>query len=93
MAFQTWLNGLALGCAFALIAGCATTPKEATVSKVSQASRIVRAAMGTSLVGARGKTPADQTAIDETIAGPCAIGALTRSECARHREQTKPGAQ
>lgn len=60
------------------------------MSAEAPAARIVRATMGTGLIGARGATPADQAAIDDTIAGPCAIGAFSPSECARHRERTRP---
>lgn len=43
-----------------------------------------RLIVGTSLVGARGASPRDQGAIDETVAGLCGAGVWTRSECARH---------
>jgi hypothetical protein len=40
--------------------------------------------MGGSLVGAMGKTAADQRKIDRTMAPGCAIGFYTAAECDRH---------
>ncbi|WP_436123031.1 hypothetical protein [Aminobacter sp. LjRoot7] len=49
----------------------------------------MRAVVGTSLVGAQGKTPTDQAGIDETAAGLCAGGVWTKSECARHGKESR----
>ncbi len=63
-------------------AGCISTQAvNASKDRLNQAARAV---VGTSLVGARGATPADQDKIDETIAGLCGARAWTQSECARH---------
>jgi hypothetical protein len=43
-----------------------------------------RAIVGTALIGAKGATPKDQDAIDDTAAGICAAGIWTRSECKAH---------
>ena len=69
-------------CALCL-AGC-TTSKPVTAGKTD----IVRSVRGIanleSLVGVRGATKADQAKIDGTIAGGCAVGALTPQECRLH---------
>ncbi|WP_428832904.1 hypothetical protein [Pseudaminobacter soli (ex Li et al. 2025)] len=44
----------------------------------------LRKVVGTSLIGAKGATPADQLKIDETAAGLCGAGVWSASECARH---------
>ncbi|RVG74082.1 hypothetical protein [Sinorhizobium meliloti] len=63
-------------------AGCISTQAvNASKDRLNQAARAV---VGTSLVGARGATPADQDKIDETVAGLCGARAWTQSECARH---------
>jgi hypothetical protein len=36
------------------------------------------------LIGAKGKTPKDQEAIDDTAAGLCAAGVWTFMECSAH---------
>ena len=78
------LNGGALSFAAAmLLAGCSTS-KPAPVSTEG-----LRFVVGTSLVGAQGKTPADQAGIDETAAGLCAGGIWTKSECARHGKESR----
>jgi hypothetical protein len=50
------------------------------------AAEIVRSAVGTGLIGAKGATPKDQDGIDDSIAGICAIGAYTKTECSRHNQ-------
>jgi hypothetical protein len=45
--------------------------------------------VGTSLIGARGKTPTDQLKIDSTAAGLCGGGIWTRSECAQHGRESR----
>jgi len=62
------------------LGGCVGTSNVASVS----ASTDLRRALGTALPGSRGATPADQTAIDDTVAGGCAIGLYRPQECARH---------
>jgi len=44
----------------------------------------LRRVVGTSLIGAKGATPADQIKINETAAGLCGASVWTKSECARH---------
>tara|TARA_R100001244_G_scaffold115499_3_gene85718 strand:- start:4522 stop:4689 length:168 start_codon:yes stop_codon:yes gene_type:complete len=44
----------------------------------------LRRAIGTALPGTRGLTAADQNAIDDTVAGSCAIGLYRPDECRRH---------
>ncbi|PWK61958.1 hypothetical protein [Aminobacter sp. AP02] len=66
-----------------MVAGC-------SISKPAPASTEgLRAVVGTSLIGAKGKTPADQAGIDETAAGLCAGGVWTKSECARHGKDSR----
>ncbi|RVP32267.1 hypothetical protein CN082_04475 [Sinorhizobium meliloti] len=63
-------------------AGCISTQAvNASKDRLNQAARAV---VGTSLIGARGATPADQDKIDETVAGLCGARAWTQSECGRH---------
>lgn len=80
----TQLRNGALSFAAALaLAGCST-------SKPAPASTDgLRAVVGTSLIGAQGKTSADQAGIDETVAGLCAGGVWTKSECARHGKESR----
>ncbi len=60
------------------LAGCSTSnTAPATVDGL-------RRVVGTELIGARGKTPADQERIDSTAAGLCGAHIWSRSECARH---------
>lgn len=47
----------------------------------------LRVVVGTSLIGARGLTPADQGKIDETVAGLCGGAVYMASECARHQKE------
>lgn len=66
-----------------VLAGCST-------SKLGPVTTDgLRAVVGTSLVGAQGKTPTDQAGIDETAAGLCAGGVWTKSECARHGKESR----
>jgi hypothetical protein len=44
--------------------------------------------VGTSLIGARGETPDDQEAIDDTVAGVCGAGVWTQGECLAHDQKT-----
>lgn len=66
-----------------MLAGCSTS-KPAPVTTEG-----LRAVIGTSLIGARGATPVDQGKINETVAGLCGGGVWTRSECARHGQETR----
>lgn len=74
----------ALACAGALTLAACTTSKPAPVTADG-----LRRVVGTSLIGARGRTPADQGKIDETAAGLCGGGVWTRSECARHGRESR----
>ncbi|WP_373413721.1 hypothetical protein [Ensifer aridi] len=63
-------------------AGCISTQQvNASKDRLNQAARAV---VGTSLIGARGATPADQDKIDETVAGLCGSRTFTKAECAAH---------
>jgi len=71
------VRAIALGGALvATLAGCGTLPPASVED--------VRRALGPSLPGAIGATPADQAKIDETIAGACGAGIYTRAECRAH---------
>lgn len=65
-------------------AGCTST--QAVSASKQKLNLTARAIVGTSLVGARGATPADQDKIDETAAGLCGAGAWTKTECTAHDE-------
>jgi len=67
----------------ALSAAACTTSQRVSVTKQSL-STTTRAIVGTSLIGAKGKTPKDQDAIDDTAAGLCAAGVWTSTECSAH---------
>ena len=74
---------LASSVVFALmVAGCTTSvPGDAPKPKLTNSARAI---VGTSLIGAKGATPADQDKIDDTAAGLCGAAVWTASECARH---------
>ncbi|WP_246671824.1 hypothetical protein [Mesorhizobium sp. B2-3-10] len=59
-----------------LLAGCGTSGVNGVPA--------LRAAIGTSLAGAQGKTVADQNKIDRTMAPGCAVKLSTPAECDRH---------
>lgn len=69
------------------VAGC-TTSQEVAASK-ERLNSGVRAVAGTALIGAKGKTPADQDRIDDTAAGLCGAKAWTKSECQRHGKESR----
>ena len=69
------------------MAGCGTSG-QVSASK-AELNRTARAIIGTSLIGARGATPADQDKIDDTAAGLCGAKAWTQSECARHDAESR----
>ncbi len=81
-------NVLGLCAVIALITACSTTSSTLSADEKALA-RGARAALGGSLVGTLGATPKDQNNIDETMAGGCATGIYTQSECARHERETK----
>lgn len=66
-----------------MLAGCSTS-KPVPVNRDG-----LRGVVGTSLIGARGATARDQGKIDETVAGLCGGGVWTRSECARHGQESR----
>lgn len=45
--------------------------------------------MGTSLIGAKGKTPDDQEKIDDTAAGVCGAQVWTKIECQTHQRLSR----
>lgn len=67
--------------AFVLV-GCGS-PVAVSATKDKQV-QTVRRVVGTSLVGAHGRTKADQDAIDTTATRLCAVRAWTAAECAKH---------
>jgi len=71
---------LAAAALIASLTGCSGTTSTASVS----AQTDLRRAIGTALPGTRGLTAADQNAIDDTVAGSCAIGLYRPDECRRH---------
>lgn len=62
--------------------GCATSTG-VSASK-EQLNLTARSVVGTSLIGARGATPADQDKIDDTVAGLCGARVWTKEECSAH---------
>jgi len=75
--------GLVVACA-ASVAACTSTQR-VSASKETLSST-ARSIVGTSLIGARGKTPKDQDAIDDTVAGVCGAHVWTVKECRAHDE-------
>lgn len=73
-----WVKTAGLIIMIAALAGCASN------STVASAGPDLRRALGTSLPGTRGATERDQAAVDETVAGACAIGLYRPQECRRH---------
>lgn len=67
-----------------MLAAACTTSRPAPVTVEG-----LRPVVGTSLIGARGRTPADQLKIDETAAGLCGGGVWSKSECARHGRESR----
>jgi hypothetical protein len=74
----------------ALLAGCSTS-QPATAGKADIRSSL-RPIVGTTLIGAKGATPADQGKIDDTAAGLCGAGVWTRFGVCEARPMTDPGA-
>ncbi|MDX0759822.1 hypothetical protein GOD62_28230 [Sinorhizobium medicae] len=77
------LIALALTAACALSAAGCTSTQQVSASK-DRLNQAASAVVGTSLIGARGATPADQDKIDEPSRGLCGASAWSQSECARH---------
>lgn len=71
-------SGAAIFAAALMLAGCSTS-KLAAVDTDG-----LRTVVGTSLIGAQGRTPRDQMKIDSTAAGLCGAGVWSKSECAAH---------
>ena len=78
---------LALSVACAVSAAACTSTQQVSASK-DQLSRTARAIIGTSLIGVRGATPADQEGIDDTVAGVCGSRVWTAAECLAHDQKT-----
>lgn len=67
-------------------ASCTTSrPVNAQNEDLAQAARVI---VGTSLIGARGQSDQDQAQIDDSVAGLCAAGSYTKTECASHSQIT-----
>ncbi|MEQ1403818.1 hypothetical protein ABK249_02635 [Neorhizobium sp. Rsf11] len=79
------LTRLAFVAASALSVASCTQTAQVSASKV-QLQSTARSIVGTSLIGARGKTARDQEKIDDTVAGLCGARAWTVEECAAHDE-------
>nr|WP_246259337.1 hypothetical protein [Chelativorans oligotrophicus] len=76
-------TGAASIAAALMLAGCSTSkPVPVTVEGLRQV-------VGTSLIGAQGRTPEDQQKIDETAAGLCGASVWTPSECAKHGRESR----
>ncbi len=71
-------NGALIFAGATMLAACSTSqPAPVTVDGL-------RKVVGTSLIGTRGATRADQLKINETAAGLCGAGVWTKTECTRH---------
>lgn len=82
---------LGLIAAYAVSAAACTSTQQVSASKETLSST-ARSIIGTSLIGARGKTAKDQDAIDDTVAGVCGARAWTVQECRAHDEISGGGA-
>ena len=71
----------------ALLVGCSQT-SAVSASRDKQIAT-ARAIIGTSLIGVKGATQADQDGIDDTIAGVCGARVLTPAECLQHDQKSK----
>lgn len=69
------------------LAGCTTSDQISAGNK--DLARATRGVVGTSLIGVKGKTPKDQEGVDDSVAGLCAVGSYTKTECARHQKLTE----
>jgi hypothetical protein len=77
---------LPVACAVSVAACTSTQQVAASKERLNSTARSI---VGTSLIGARGKTVVDQDKIDDTIAGLCGSRTFIRDECARHDEAVK----
>lgn len=81
-------NVLVLCAAIAVtLAGC-TTSQQGSAGKEDLA-KAARGIIGTSLIGTKGASTRDQDNIDDTVAGACAVGTFTTTECLRHQKLTE----
>jgi hypothetical protein len=76
MRFSRALRQAVLSLSATVLVGCGTSGINGV--------RPLRAAIGSSLAGAQGKTVNDQDKIDETMAPGCAVNLYTPAECDRH---------
>lgn len=74
---------LALIAVYVLSGAACTSTQQVSASK-QRLNQAARSIVGTSLIGAKGATAADQDKIDDTVAGLCGAKAWTQSECERH---------
>ena len=81
--FVTLRSAIGLCAITALTVGCASTSGPVSAGSEDIAAG-TRAIVGTSLVGVKGATPADQEGIDDTAAGLCGASVWTKAECQRH---------
>lgn len=79
------LTRLAFVVASALSVAACTSTQQVSASK-TQLQSTARSIVGTSLIGARGRTARDQEKIDDTVAGLCGARTWTGEECAAHDE-------
>lgn len=70
-----------------MTASCTTLP--ATSASEPKLSKSARGIVGNDLPGTLGKTQQDQNNIDNTVAGGCAAGVYTQSECTKHTQTIK----
>jgi hypothetical protein len=74
---------LALIAVYVLSGAACTSTQQVSASK-QRLNQAARSIVGTSLIGAKGATAADQDKIDDTVAGLCGARAWTTEECERH---------
>jgi hypothetical protein len=79
------LLALAVACA---VSAAACTPTQQVSGSKEKLSRTARETVGTSSIGARGATPADQDTIDDMVAGVCGAGVWPPGECLAHDQKT-----
>ena len=81
------LTRLALLAVSASILAACTSSESLTAGKADIA-KAARGIFGTSLIGVKGATPADQDGVDAAVTGACAAKVYTPTECRRHQAQT-----
>ena len=84
------LRKLALCAAIVLTTASCTTSQQGSAG-TSDFVSTTRKIVGTDLIGVKGKTPADQNDIDDTVAGLCGSGVYNKGECQRHQDETEGG--